>query len=75
MRDVLLARVTTQPKNSLFDISLANWQQAGLLAPSIVRVHKLATIAKSRVMKRLGTLTSSDRQQVAPAFRQIAGSW
>jgi mRNA interferase MazF len=47
--DVLLARVTTQPHNTRFDVSLSCWKQAGLLAPSTVRLHKLATLAKSRV--------------------------
>ena len=59
--DILLARVTTQLQTGPFDIHLTNWQQAGLLAPSVVRVHKLASIAKSRIQKRLGALTSVDR--------------
>lgn len=41
--DVLLARVTTRSHGSPFDVPIAAWQQAGLLAPSFVRLHKLAT--------------------------------
>ncbi|MFL5245912.1 MAG: type II toxin-antitoxin system PemK/MazF family toxin [Gemmataceae bacterium] len=52
--DVLLARVTTQAQTGLYDVPLLAWQKAGLLAPSIVRLHKLATLAKSRVHKHLG---------------------
>jgi len=40
--DVVLARVTTPP----YDIHLTDWRQAGLLAPSFVRLHKLATLSK-----------------------------
>src|SRR5689334_16112934 len=47
--DVVLARVTTQSSTSPFDVSLSGWQQAGLLAPSTVRLHKLATLAKTGV--------------------------
>ena len=42
--DVLLARVTTQSRATSFDVALAGWAQAGLLAPSIVRLHKLETL-------------------------------
>jgi mRNA interferase MazF len=73
--DVLLARVTTQPYTSPFDVSIMGWQQAGLLAPSVVRLHKLATLAKSRVHKHLGTLEIADRQAVALALRAIASAW
>jgi mRNA interferase MazF len=47
--DVVLARVTTQSHNTPFDVPISQWQQAGLLAPSTVRLHKLATLAKRRV--------------------------
>src|SRR5688572_29656075 len=50
--DLLLARVTTQSYNTLYDVAITQWKQAGLLAPSVVRLHKLATLAKSRIQKR-----------------------
>jgi mRNA interferase MazF len=73
--DLVLARVTTQPRSTPYDVPLAGWQQAGLLAPSTVRLHKLATLAKSRVRQHLGALDATDRQQVAAVLRQIAASW
>jgi mRNA interferase MazF len=59
--DVLVARVTTQSHGSAYDVPLAGWQPAGLLAPSFVRLHKLATLAKSRIQKHLGSLNATDR--------------
>ncbi len=73
--DVLLARVTTQAHSSSFDVPIVNWQQAGLLAPSIVRLHKLATLAKSRIHRRLGALDPTDRKSVAATMHQIAAAW
>jgi mRNA interferase MazF len=73
--DVVLARVTTQASNTPFDVTLSDWQQAGLLAPSTVRLHKLATLAKTGVRRRLGSLSGSDRQRVAAVLQQIAASW
>ena len=73
--DVLLARVTTQARGGPFEIPILGWQPAGLLAPSVVRLHKLATLAKSRVQKHLGSLDAADRQSVAFVLHQIAAAW
>ena len=72
--DVVLARVTTQPYGSPYDVPIVDWQQAGLLAPSTVRLHKLATIAKNRIHKRIGALVASDRQSVASVLGRIASA-
>jgi mRNA interferase MazF len=73
--DVVWARVTSQSQNTPFDVAISGWQLAGLLAPSSVRLHKLATLAKSRVRRHLGTLDANDRQAVATVLRQLAASW
>src|SRR4051794_746699 len=61
-QDVLLARVTTQKSRHKFDLELADWKAAGLLAASVVRLHKLATIDKSLVQRQLGRLSDVDRK-------------
>jgi mRNA interferase MazF len=73
--DVVLARVPSQPHSTPFDVPISGWQQAGLLAPSTVRLHKLATLAKNRVRRRLGALVGNDRQHVGTVLRQLAASW
>ena len=52
--DAVLARITTQVQHTSLDVRISDWQSAGLLAPSTVRLHKLATLAKSRVQRSLG---------------------
>jgi mRNA interferase MazF len=47
--DVVVARITTQPYATGFDVAITNWQGVGLLAPSVIRLHKLATIEKALV--------------------------
>jgi mRNA interferase MazF len=74
-QDVLLARVTTQKSRDKFDLELADWKSAGLLAASVVRLHKLATINKSLVQRRLGQLSDSDRNQVAPLLDTLCSGW
>ena len=73
--DVVLARVTTQNWNTAFDARLADWHSAGLMAPSVARIHKLATLNKSLVQRALGKLTANDRRQVAAAIAQLGAGW
>ncbi len=73
--DVVVARVTTQPYQTPNDVAIADWQGAGLLAPSVVRAHKLATLEKALVRRRLGILQSVDRQRISAIIRQILGNW
>lgn len=39
-KDLLIAKVTSQQYNSEINISLHDCKQAGLLSPSVVRIHK-----------------------------------
>jgi mRNA interferase MazF len=73
--DVVLARVTTMSYSTPYDIAISDWQGAGLLAPSTVRLHKLATLTKTRVHRRMGDLQPGDRQSVSGVIRQTFGSW
>jgi len=37
--DIVVARVTSQIVRTVFDVELVEWQQRGLLFPSVVRIH------------------------------------
>ena len=74
-QDVLLARVTTQVYSTPHDVTLHEWRQAGLIAASWVRLHKLATVEKSLVRRYLGHIQASDRQHVAAVLNGMFGSW
>lgn len=73
--DLLVAPVTSQPARVSADVVLSDWQGAGLKLPSLVRVEKLATIAKSCVARKLGALPAGELAQVrktlAAVFKQI----
>ena len=62
--DIIVFRVTSQGAQTSFDVELVEWRQAGLELPSVVRVHKVATLEKRLVERRLGTLIPSDWAQV-----------
>jgi len=69
--DVIVARATSQAAQTAFDVELAEWQQAGLLFPSVVWVHKVATLAKSLIERRLGMLRPRDWAQVRARIHQL----
>jgi len=69
--DVLVARVTTQPYSTPFDVPISGWQGAGLIAPSTVRLHKMATVEKRLVKRKLGRLQEPDQTAVWHAFQDI----
>jgi mRNA interferase MazF len=69
--DIVVARVTSQVTQTVFDVELVEWQQAGLLLSSVVRVHKMATLEKRLVERRLGALTPGDWAQVRAQIQQL----
>lgn len=73
--DVVVARVTTQLYQTPNDVAISDWRRAGLLAPSVVRTHKLATLEKVLIRRQLGRLQPVDRQRVALVVRQTYGEW
>jgi mRNA interferase MazF len=72
--DIIVARVTGQVVQSAFDVELVEWQQAGLLLPSVVRVHKVATVEKRLIDRKLGKLTSQDLSNVQIKIQQLWAS-
>jgi mRNA interferase MazF len=64
-KDVVIAYVTSQMYMPLrfSDYKLQNWKQAGLPKPSIVKM-KFATIDKAIVVKTIGKLEDTDREEI-----------
>ena len=73
--DLLLARVTTHGERTALDVPINDWRAAGLLAPSTVRLHKLATIEKKLVQRPLGKLAQADRDIVTAALKDVFLAW
>jgi mRNA interferase MazF len=73
--DLLVARVTTKVYSTPHDVVINGWQTTGLLAPSWVRLHKLATLAKALVRRTLGRLSQADLQNVSTVMQRVYGTW
>ena len=70
-RDLIVMAVTSQvrPENN-FDVSVTDWQAAGLLKPSVIK-PVIATIEKSLVIRRLGQLGETNRKTLAESLKAI----
>lgn len=60
--DFVAAPLTSQPRSTAFDLSLLDWRSAGLNVPSLGRLHKLAVLPKSEVVRKLGSASAADRE-------------
>ena len=69
--DVVVARVTSQSSKAEFDVPISRWRNAGLLAASITRLHKIATVERRLVRKKLGRLDDSDWSAAQTALKRI----
>jgi mRNA interferase MazF len=73
--DFMAARITTQVHSSSYEHPIADWRGTGLRAPSIIRLHKIATLRKTDVVKRIGKLTALDHQSVSAILKSMFASW
>lgn len=71
--DLIVMAVTSQlrPQNR-FDIPLQDWQQAGLLKPSVTK-PVIATIENTLVIRALGRLSDKDRATLAEQLAKFLG--
>ena len=67
--DALICRVTSVQRIGPLDVPLTDWQAAGLLKPSVVRLDRLVTAERSVVfLRRLGTLSAADQGAIRTAW-------
>jgi len=68
--DFVAAPITSRLRVSDFDVPIQQWREAGLIAVSTIRVHKLTVLAKYEIVRRLGELVAVDRAALAEVLRR-----
>ena len=71
VKDIVVSKVTSADQRGKYDIVIDDWQKVGLLFPSVIRLDKLATLSKSRIIKKLGTLGSSYNSTIKTKIKQL----
>jgi mRNA interferase MazF len=72
--DVLIARITSTPRESANDIALDPSRDSGLMASSVVRIDKLATLLPNLIEKKIGHISLNDRLRVLSALHAFIES-
>jgi len=72
--DVIVCRITSKLYNTEYDIALKNWDQYGLKLPSVIRVHKIASIEKDMIDVKLGDVSNSIKFEVGNIIKRILSS-
>ena len=59
-QDAIICRITSVSRVGPLDVTLNDWQAAGLLKPSVVRLDRLVAAEKTVFLRRLGVLSAID---------------
>ena len=72
--DIILMAVTSQMQSANYfgDMMISQWQQAGLLKPSVIKPI-FTTVEKGLVLKKLGSMSDNDRKELKIAIQVIIG--
>lgn len=66
--DIIVCRITSKMYETKNDIIIENWEKCGLLLPSIIRIHKLATLEKTLVELVIGEISNKTKENVTKAI-------
>ena len=58
--DVLVAKLSTHPPRSKFDVVVNDWKKAGLMSISCVRCTKLFTLTADKLLFKVATIEGYD---------------
>lgn len=61
---------TAKPGTRPDDIAIVDRERAGLPQDCVIRVSRIAVVAESQVTRRLGDITTKDRNAVAALLRR-----
>jgi mRNA interferase MazF len=62
--DMIVCRITSKICETPNDVNINDWEKSGLRLPSVIRVHKLATLEKDLVEVKMGQIDNSTKEKV-----------
>ena len=69
--DIIVCRITSQIYHTNYDILIKEWRESGLKLPSVIRIHKIATLDKSLVELKIGKISSSLKERIKEVLVKI----
>jgi mRNA interferase MazF len=62
--DIIVCRITSKLYHSAKDVLIDDWEKCGLKLPSVIRVHKIATLEKELVELIIGKIDESLKPKI-----------
>jgi mRNA interferase MazF len=69
--DLLVCRITSKIYKSKYDIYLDDWSKFGLKLPSVVRIHKMATLEKDMMETIMGEIDEATMNKIKILYKSI----
>jgi len=69
--DILVCRITSKIYKSKYDIYLNDWLKFGLKLPSVIRIHKMATLEKDMIESIMGQIDEIILEKVKFLYKSI----
>ncbi len=70
--DIIVCRITSKIYETQFDVKVPNWKASGLKLPSVIRVHKIATLSEEMVEIVLGQIDNDAKSEVKKTILLLA---
>ena len=69
--DIIVCRITSKTYHSSFDIPVEPSITNGLMIASVIRVHKIATLSKTSIIRTIGLIEDKERSTVQHTFYML----
>ena len=69
--DIVVCRIPTQMYKTQNDVIIDDWKSSGLKLPSVIRVHKIATLEKDMVELSMGKVDNSIKEKVKKIITRL----
>jgi mRNA interferase MazF len=69
--DVIVCRITSQIYKTRNDVYIDDWEKSGLKLPSVIRVHKIATLEKDMVEIIMGQTGHPVKEKVRTIISKL----
>jgi mRNA interferase MazF len=67
----MVCRITSQIYDTKNDYYMENWMDCGLKLPSVVRVHKIATLDKNLIDTKMGKMDELAKKRITQIFTNL----
>ncbi len=70
---IAIVPISSRPARENVDVAITKWSEAGLLKPSVARVHRLTTMLQADLIADLGALSPEEIRALQASLRKYLG--